>query len=136
METLSIEPFNTFARAAVLPVGSKSITNRALILAAASGESCLIKDALFSRDTELMVGALSALGFEIASDVGAKTIFIRGGRITNRNAELFVGNAGTVARFLTAFVAACDGGEFKFDSDAEMYKRPMKGLSSKFLISN
>lgn len=128
METLSIEPFNTFARAAVLPVGSKSITNRALILAAASGESCLIKDALFSRDTELMVGALSALGFEIASDVGAKTIFIRGGRITNRNAELFVGNAGTVARFLTAFVAACDGGEFKFDSDAEMYKRPMKGL--------
>ena len=128
METLQILPFKDFARSVVLPVGSKSITNRALILAAMSEGECVIEGALFSRDTEIMMSCLSALGYDISADKTNCTITIKGGEIKNSTAELFVGNAGTAARFITAFAATKVGGCYTFDSDNAMYERPMKGL--------
>ena len=128
MEKLTVVPFKDFVRASVLPVGSKSITNRALILAAIKGGKCKITGALFSRDTEIMMSCLQKLGFEVSADKITKTIEISGRSIVNDTADLFVGNAGTAARFLTAFVASKNGGEYFFDSDEAMYKRPMKGL--------
>ena len=128
MKNLTVETFKTFTRASVLPVGSKSITNRALILGALSNQECVISGALFSRDTEIMVDCLQKLGFDIIVNKTDKTIIIKGGEIKNNKANLFIGNAGTVARFLTAFVASKVGGEYFFDSDEAMYERPMKGL--------
>ena len=128
MHTYTVKPFEGYTRASVLPVGSKSITNRALILAALSNSECELSGALFSRDTEIMVSCLQKLGYDISINNSTKSLIIKGGDIKNDKAELFVGNAGTVARFLTAFVATKVGGEYFFDSDKAMYARPMKGL--------
>ncbi len=130
MENLSVQSFNGFSRASVLPVGSKSITNRALVLSAmrVKDEDIILKGALFSRDTEIMMDCLQKLGFQISADKDAKTISIKRGSAQPKSANLFLGNAGTAARFLTAFVSRFEDGEFFFDSDKAMYVRPMKGL--------
>jgi len=114
----------------VLP-GSKSITNRALLLAALSDRpSFALSGALFSEDTHLMAGALAKLGFEIRTDVAAGEIVVngRGGEIPNPDADLFVGLAGTAARFLTALCAAAQRGIFRLDGVPQMRKRPMQPL--------
>ena len=79
--------------------GSKSITNRALILAALGTKTVTLRGALFSRDTRIMVAALRELGFEVEVDEPAFTIRItgRGGEIPVREATIHVGNAGTAA---------------------------------------
>src|SRR5687767_8598697 len=104
--TLPILPFTRPARGIVTLPGSKSITNRALILAALSDRTVLLRGALFSRDTRIMIAALKALGFDVKPDEAARTITIagQGGTIPAREARIDVGNAGTAARFLTAFV--------------------------------
>src|SRR5262245_22076201 len=84
--------------------GSKSITNRALLIAAlADGESELT-GALSSDDTRYMAGALNALGVAVEEDEPGERFLVRGGGGTYPAAEanLFVGNSGTTARFLTA----------------------------------
>ncbi|MGJ8649235.1 MAG: 3-phosphoshikimate 1-carboxyvinyltransferase [Opitutaceae bacterium] len=129
-DTLPIQPFTKQLNSSVKLPGSKSITNRALILAAlAEGETCL-EGALFSRDTRIMLTALEALGFKCSADEAAETITVQGegGSIPSKNAELQVGNAGTAARFLTAFLALSEGGTYKLDSDPAMRERPMSGL--------
>ena len=110
--------------------GSKSITNRALILAALADGPTAFTGALFSRDTRILIAALRALGFEVADDEAAGTIRIvgLGGRIPRDRAKLHVGNAGTAARFLTAFLALARGGEYELDGDEAMRARPMRGL--------
>ena len=125
-----IKPFAKPACASVTLPGSKSITNRAMILAAVAGGELEIKNALFSRDTIIMADCLKRLGYVVESDREARSIKIsaEGSAAPNLQAELFVGNAGTAARFVTAFCAANKGGEYFFDSDEAMYKRPMKGL--------
>lgn len=119
-----VEPFIRPACAAIQAPGSKSITNRALLLAAMSGRKVEILNPLISRDSQIMAQCLKNLGFEI--EAGENSISVSGS--PRKSAKLFVGNAGTAARFLTAFVCAIKGGEFDFDSDEEMYKRPMGGL--------
>lgn len=119
-----VEPFAKPACAAIQAPGSKSITNRALLLAAMSGQKVEILNPLVSRDSQIMAQSLKNLGFEI--EEGENSISVSGS--PKKSAKLFVGNAGTAARFLTAFVCAIKGGEFDFDSDEEMYKRPMGGL--------
>lgn len=128
MDILTVKPFSKYCSASVLPVGSKSITNRALILAAVHGCGCEISGALFSRDTEIMMDCLRALGLEISADKTAKKITVGAGKMSAKRAKLFVGNAGTAARFVSALAATVEGGEFYFDSDVAMYARPMKGL--------
>jgi 3-phosphoshikimate 1-carboxyvinyltransferase len=85
---------------------------------------------LFSEDTHLMGEALRKLGFAITEDAAGKTLRIegRGGAIPAERAELFVGLAGTAARFLTALCAAAPRGVFRLDGVPQMRKRPMKPL--------
>ena len=129
-DLLPIPPFTQPARGAVELPGSKSITNRALILAALSARTVTLRGALFSRDTRIMVAALRALGFAVEFDEAALTITIagRGGEIPNREARIDVGNAGTAARFLTAFVCLRPDGVYRFDGDEAMRRRPIGAL--------
>ena len=127
---LPIVPFGNFRRASVVPPGSKSITNRALVLAALRAGTTRLSGALFSEDTRAMLDCLRRLGFCVEADESAGTIRVDGlgGRIPAERAELFVENAGTAARFLTAFLALKNGGEFTLDGSAAMRRRPMAGL--------
>ncbi|MEI6107356.1 MAG: 3-phosphoshikimate 1-carboxyvinyltransferase [Opitutae bacterium] len=127
---LPILPFTRPVRGGVSLPGSKSITNRALILAALSPRTVTLQGALFSRDTRIMVAALQALGFAVQTDETALTITItgRGGEIPAREATLQVGNAGTAARFLTALVGLRPDGVYHFDGDEAMRRRPIGAL--------
>jgi 3-phosphoshikimate 1-carboxyvinyltransferase len=127
---LPITPFTRPVRGEVTLPGSKSITNRALLLAALCDTPVTLTNALFSEDTEIMAKALNALGIKVTSDPAAKTMQVtgQGGKIPADSAELFLGNAGTAARFLTALCAAAPRGVFKLDGVPQMRKRPMKGL--------
>lgn len=110
--------------------GSKSITNRALLIAMlAKGES-LLKGVLFSDDTEGFLSCMSELGVETFVDRNDCTVRVKGcgGDIPNKKANLNVGSAGTAARFLTAVLGLTDGGEYHMDSSDQMKKRPMKPL--------
>ena len=128
--TLTIRPFRTPARGVARVPGSKSITNRALIFAALADGETVFTGALFSRDTRILIAALRELGFAVAADEAARTIRIlgQGGRIPRRAATLHVGNAGTAARFLTAFLALAPDGTYHLDGDEAMRARPMAGL--------
>lgn len=109
--------------------GSKSITNRVLLLAAmAAGESDL-RHALFSDDTEYMAAALRLLGVEVHAEAAAARFRVRGlgGRMAPDAATLHAGNAGTAVRFLTAF--ACLGsGVYVVDGGERMRQRPIGDL--------
>ncbi len=128
--TLEIQPFTHPVRGRVTLPGSKSITNRALILAALAAGTTTLHGALFSRDTRLMVAALRALGFLVVTDENALTVTVagRGGEIPVREARIDVGNAGTAARFLTAFVCLRPDGLYHFDGDEAMRRRPIGAL--------
>ena len=127
---LPIIPFTGPVRGGVTLPGSKSITNRALILAALGPTTVTLRNALFSRDTQIMIAALRTLGFEITADESALTITITGGggKIPEREAQIEVGNAGTAARFLTALVSLHPQGNYHFDGDEAMRRRPIGTL--------
>ena len=129
MQTLQIEPLTAPVDADVTIPGSKSMTNRALLIAAlAEGQTHLI-NALFSDDTHYMCQALQKLGIYVCADEAAQTFAITGagGRIPAPSAELFIGNAGTAARFLTAFLTLGNG-TYVLDGNARMRQRPIKDL--------
>jgi 3-phosphoshikimate 1-carboxyvinyltransferase len=128
-DILPIKPFSRPVRGEVTLPGSKSLTNRALLLAALCDRPVTLTGALFSEDTHLMVEALKALGFTVSANADAGTIEVSDQ--TNgfkKDAELFVGLAGTAARFLTALCAAAPSGVYRIDGIPQMRKRPMKGL--------
>jgi len=129
-DPLPIQPLRGPLSATLEIPGSKSITNRALILAALSPETITLRRALFSRDSDIMIRALRNLGFEIHTDDKNSEVVVtgRGGEIPADNAVIHVGNAGTAARFLTALVCLKRGGAFRFEGDLEMERRPMQGL--------
>jgi 3-phosphoshikimate 1-carboxyvinyltransferase len=109
--------------------GSKSLTNRALIVAAlASGDSTLT-GALDSDDTRVMVESLRRLGIGIDHDAATATIRVAGcgGRIPAREADLFIANSGTSLRFLTA-MAALGRGTYRLDGTPRMRERPAADL--------
>jgi 3-phosphoshikimate 1-carboxyvinyltransferase len=133
-DQLLIEPLHDAPRAAVRVPGSKSITNRALVLAAlASQESeCNLHGALQSEDTELMIGGLTAFGFQVWPDWPTGLIHVRplaeGAEILPESrASIFVGNSGTTMRFLTA-VAALGRGRYRLDGVSRMRERPIEDL--------
>src|SRR5438046_3915864 len=107
-DLLPIQPFTRPARGEVILPGSKSLTNRALLLAALCDRRVTLTGALFSDDTRLMGEALRRLGFAVEENPTAQTISVQGsgGAIPADRADLFVGLAGTAARFLTALCAA------------------------------
>ena len=129
---LPIQPLVHPLDSTVALPGSKSITNRALILAALADGPTRLAGALFSRDTRIMLAALDALGFQTEPNEAASTITVNGlgGSIPVQTASINVGNAGTAARFLTAFLALNPNGEYQLDGDAAMRDRPMSGLTN------
>lgn len=116
-------------QAVVRVPGSKSLTNRALLAAALADGSTRLKQALFSDDSRYFVGALRALGFAVTEDPDAREIVVSGlgGRIPQERAELFIGNAGTAARFLTAMLTL-GRGEYVLDGEPRMRERPIGDL--------
>ena len=129
-ESLLIKPFCTPARGVAQVPGSKSITNRALILAALADGETLLRGALFSRDTEILISSLRQLGFSVEVNKLLHTIKVvgLGGKIPAKEAKLHIGNAGTAARFLTAFLTLSENGKYFLDGDEAMRRRPMAGL--------
>ncbi len=133
--TLAITPLTKPTSATVNVPGSKSITNRALVLAAlASRETpCTLTGALRSEDTEVMVECLKRLGFSIHEDWPASTITVKrnttGRVIPAESAELFVANSGTTVRFLTAMLSL-GSGRYRLDGIARMRERPIGDLLS------
>ncbi len=128
-DTRAIVPFASTIDRDVEVVGSKSYTNRALILAAlAQGES-LLSGALFSDDTRYMAEALRALGVGVIADEAARTLRVTGvsGCVPAASARCFVGNAGTAARFLPV-VMALGAGSYELDGIARMRERPIAPL--------
>jgi 3-phosphoshikimate 1-carboxyvinyltransferase len=136
---IELEPLPGPVRADVTVPGSKSVTNRALVLAAlASGETEL-RGALWSEDTQVMVECLQELGFLVTvapdpAEAGNRTITVygQGGRVPRGGTEgqpleLFVGNAGTAARFLAALVCLGDG-VYRLHGVPRMHERPQAAL--------
>ncbi len=109
--------------------GSKSITNRALLLAALSACRCTLHGVLFSDDSRAFLDCLMKLGFQVEADEDNKKVCIQGtgGRIPNPHASIFVGSAGTAARFLTVMLALA-GGEYELNASPQMCRRPMQPL--------
>jgi 3-phosphoshikimate 1-carboxyvinyltransferase len=129
IETLALSPIGHALHASVRVPGSKSLTNRALLVAALAAGSTRLTDALFSDDSRYFAEALQALGFDVQLDPlkMEMTVTGLGGRIPARKAELFIGNAGTAARFLSAFLTLGKG-EYILDGDARMRERPIGDL--------
>lgn len=109
--------------------GSKSITNRALLIAALAEGKSVLTGVLFSDDSRHFLSSLIALGFDVTIDETAKIVTIvgLGGKIPNLKSTINVGSAGTAARFLTAMLALSDG-EHTILCSEQMKKRPMKPL--------
>lgn len=109
--------------------GSKSLTNRALLIAALANGKTHLTNALFSDDSKYFANALKTLGFDVQLDEAEHSITITGlgGKIPAQKAELFIGNAGTAARFLTAFLTLGNG-EYTLDGEPRMRERPIRDL--------
>jgi 3-phosphoshikimate 1-carboxyvinyltransferase len=137
-DLLPVEPWTRPVDADVRVPGSKSITNRALVLAALSSASnpehpagVTLTGALHSEDTEVMVDCLRTLGFRVDTDWKGEAIGVRhdGGPrlIPAVSADLFVANSGTTMRFLTAAVSLGHG-RYRLDGVPRMRERPIGDL--------
>ena len=109
--------------------GSKSITNRAFLLAALSGKKCVLSGVLFSDDTRGFLDCLIQLGFQVEVEEEKQRVTVQGtgGRIPNPEASINVRSAGTAARFLTVALAFA-GGNYYLDASEQMRKRPMEPI--------
>lgn len=109
--------------------GSKSITNRALLIAALAKGKSVLKGVLFSDDSRHFMQALKDLGFLVEIDEEKKTVTVEGfgGEIPRQEGTVYVGSAGTAARFLTAFLGLSKG-MYRINASEQMKKRPMKEL--------
>jgi 3-phosphoshikimate 1-carboxyvinyltransferase len=132
-EKLAIEPLARPPRATIRVPGSKSITNRALVLAALtrSRRPCEVRGALRSEDTEVMIDALRRLGFDVRTDWDDSLVTVAAPEsaplIPASRADLFVANSGTTMRFLTAMVAL-GSGRYRLDGVPRMHERPIADL--------
>jgi len=111
----------------VTPPGSKSITNRALLIAALARGTSRLTGALKSKDTSLMAAALRQMGVGIEEPDQTSFVVTGTGALARPPAPLMLGNAGTATRFLTAAVALVDG-TVVVDGDEAMRKRPIAPL--------
>ena len=107
--------------------GSKSISNRVLLLSALCAGSTTLHDLLDSDDTRVMLAALRALGCGVTQQGHSVTVVGLGGHLQHRQIDLFMGNAGTAMRPLTAALAVL-GGDFKLHGVARMHERPIGDL--------
>ena len=127
-DPLPIQPIGRFD-VTLRPPGSKSLTNRALLLAALADGVSTLSHVLFADDSRVMIRALRDLGFTLDVNEAESRVVVhgRGGAIPATGAELFLGNAGTAMRFLAA--AVCLGrGDFTLDGIPRMRQRPIGQL--------
>jgi 3-phosphoshikimate 1-carboxyvinyltransferase len=140
-DLIEIVPLTAPVRAEITVPGSKSITNRALILAALADGETILRGALWSEDTQIMVECLQHLGFMVNVEADPAetcnrtiTVYGNGGAVPRGGTEaqpleLFVGNAGTAARFLAPFL--CLGsGVYRLHGVLRMHERPQAALFS------
>ena len=138
-DLIEIVPLTQPVRADITVPGSKSITNRALVLAALAGGETTLQGALWSEDTQVMVDCLQELGFMVNVEQDANescnrtiTVYGQGGQVPRGGSEaqpleLFVGNAGTAARFLAAMVCLGEG-VYRLHGVPRMHERPQSAL--------
>jgi 3-phosphoshikimate 1-carboxyvinyltransferase len=127
---LDLPPLQSAAGTVQLP-GSKSISNRVLLLAGLSAGTTVIHDLLDSDDTRVMLNALRTLGCGVQAVGEALHVSGLGGQLNTREAKLFLGNAGTAMRPLTAalaVLAATQGGRFELSGVPRMHERPIGDL--------
>ncbi len=127
---LDLPPLQRVSGSVRLP-GSKSISNRVLLLAALSSGTTIVEDLLASDDTAVMLDALRTLGCGVKPRAGAVEVIGIGGRIAVREADLFLGNAGTAMRPLAAalaVIAATQGGRYELRGVDRMHERPIGDL--------
>jgi 3-phosphoshikimate 1-carboxyvinyltransferase len=126
---MKIIPITHPLNASVRVPGSKSITNRALLIASLANGTTKLSNALFSDDSKYFAQALQTLGFDVKLDEANHEMIVTGlgGKISAQKAELFIGNAGTAARFLSAFLTLGNG-EYTLDGDSRMRERPIGDL--------
>ncbi len=127
---LDLPPLRSAAGTVVLP-GSKSISNRVLLLAGLAAGTTAIHDLLDSDDTRVMLTALQQLGCGVERDAGVLRVRGLGGQLAVQQASLFLGNAGTAMRPLAAALAvltALQGGRFELRGVARMHERPIGDL--------
>lgn len=124
---IKIGPFKRAQGSIVLP-GSKSISNRALLLAALASGTTTLKNLLDADDTQVMRNALRQLGLSV-TDQADKVCVVEGcgGKFPVQNADLFMGNAGTAIRPLTAALAM-QGGNYRLSGVPRMHERPIRDL--------
>ena len=138
-DLIEIVPWTPSAPAQVTVPGSKSITNRALVLAALADGETTLRGALWSEDTQLMIECLQEVGYmvNVAPEPDefcnrAITVYGRGGQVPRGGTrvnplELFVGNAGTAARFLSALLCLGEG-VYRLHGTPRMHERPQAAL--------
>ena len=126
---MKILPVTHPLSATVRVPGSKSLTNRALLIASLANGTTHLSNALFSDDSRYFAKALQTLGFDVQLDEQnfSMTVTGLGGKIPAKQAELFIGNAGTAARFLSAFLTLGHG-EYILDGEPRMRERPIGDL--------
>lgn len=126
-EYLDLQPIRAASGTVRLP-GSKSISNRTLLLAALAQGTTTLREVLDSDDTRHMLTALRTLGVHW-ENAGSRAVAVQGvgGLFTVKQADLFLGNAGTAVRPLTAVLALC-GGQYTIDGVARMHERPIGDL--------
>lgn len=132
MRSFTCTPLKKNQRYEVTVPGSKSITNRALLLGALGSGRTVLKGVLFSDDSRVFMQALKEIGFYVDVQEEEKVVAIEGlgGKVPGdgtRERRVYVGSAGTAARFLTAMLAL-SGGRFLVESSEQMKARPMKPL--------
>jgi 3-phosphoshikimate 1-carboxyvinyltransferase len=124
---IQIGPFTRAQGSIVLP-GSKSISNRALLLAALSTGTTTLKNLLDADDTQVMRNALRQLGLTVIDQANHVCVVEGcGGQFPVRQVDLFMGNAGTAIRPLTAALAM-QGGSYRLSGVARMHERPIRDL--------
>lgn len=124
-----IKPITEKLDISITVPGSKSMTNRALLMAALSDGMTHLNGVLFSDDSRHFIASLQSLGFKVEVDEKAKSVCVKGckGTIPNKTGEIYVGSAGTAARFLTAMLGLSDG-EYVIECSEQMKARPMAPL--------
>ncbi|ASV98463.1 3-phosphoshikimate 1-carboxyvinyltransferase [Paraburkholderia aromaticivorans] len=126
MEFLDLGPFSRASGTIRLP-GSKSISNRVLLLAALAEGETTITNLLDSDDTRVMLDALEKLGVRVKREGDTCVVSGTRGAFTARTADLFLGNAGTAVRPLTAALAV-NGGDYRIHGVPRMHERPIGDL--------
>lgn len=127
--SLEIRPIRRPLVGSIRPPGSKSLTNRALVIAAlADGESYL-RGVLHSRDTAVMIDSLNQLGLKVSAgdEPSSLRVMGQGGRIPATSSELYLENSGTSIRFLAA-MCTLGSGRFRLDGNERMRQRPIADL--------